>query len=419
MKTKYDLIVVGGGFAGTAAAITAAEKGVDVLLIEKFNCLGGAMSSSLVMPFMNYWSDMPDGSRQYLCGDVFMRMVKEMQAHCPAQNMVALDEEVLKLVLNRMATAAGVRLLFDTTVTGVTVEEGRILSLRAISTAREMEFTADHFIDATGDAELSTLAGCTSMVGRAPDHLCQPMTLCFRMAGVDKAKYAAVRPQITPLYRTFQAEGKIRNPFEQVLVFDTFQEGVLHFNSTRVVKHDPTDPFAVTEAELQAREQVFELWQFLHDNVDGFQNARVLSTAMHIGIRESRKVEGEYTITVEDLKSLCRFPDGIATANYDIDIHNPEGAGTSHYYFGKGEWYEIPYRCLLPRNMQNLLVAGRCVSATHEAQASLRIMPYCAEMGQAAGTAVSVAKASGTTVRDVPMDKVRAILHADGIPLTL
>jgi hypothetical protein len=199
-----------------------------------------------------------------------------------------------------------------------------------------------------------------------------------------------------------------------VLIFGNFNGSVLHFNTTRIVKRDPTDPFDLTVAEIEAREQVFEMLAFLKENIEGFENARVLSTAMQIGIRESRKVIGEYTLTVEDLKSLARFEDGIATANYDIDIHNPEGEGTSHYYFNKDEWYEIPYRCLVPLGMKNLLVAGRCISATHEAQASFRIMPYCCEIGQAAGVAVSVARNRETDLRDADVSEIRDLLRAEG-----
>jgi hypothetical protein len=114
------------------------------------------------------------------------------------------------------------------------------------------------------------------------------------------------------------------------------------------------------------------------------------------------------------LKSLARFDDAIAVGNYDIDIHNPEGSGTSHYYFGDGEWYQIPYRCLVPKGMDNLLVAGRCISSTHEAQASYRIMPFCAELGQAAGVAVGVAKMSRESVRNVDIKKVQEILRSEG-----
>lgn len=419
MQTKYDLIVVGGGFAGVATAISAARQGVDVLLIERCNCLGGAAVNQLVMPFMSYWTTMPETKeRKFLCGGLFLEIVSEMQKLTGFENIARFDEEILKLVLNRMALKAGVKLLFNTTVTDVTVENGKITGIKALGKSRMLELAADHFVDATGDGELSMMAGCGYQVGRDKDGLCQPMTLCFRMGGIDKQTYFRIKPKINQLYKEFQEKGLIRNPRENVLIFDNYNDGVLHFNTTRIVRKDPTDPFAVTEAEVESREQVFEILQFLRENIEGFENARILSTALQIGIRESRKIEGEYTLTQEDLKSLARFDDAIATGNYDIDIHNPEGTGTSHYYFGEGQWYEIPYRCMIPKKMDNLLVAGRCISSTHEAQASYRIMPFCCELGQAAGTAVAVAKKNGTNVRNADVKQVQEILRNEGFFLS-
>jgi len=418
MKRNYDLIVVGGGFAGVAAAISAARQNVDVLLIERCNALGGAAVNQLVMPFMSYWTTMPETKeRKFLCGGLFLEIVAQMQKLSGSENIARFDEEILKLVLNRMALEAGVNLLFNTTVTDVTVEDGNITAIKALGKSKVLELTADHFIDATGDAELSMLAGCSYKLGREKDSLCQPMTLCFRMGGVDKEKYLKNKPKINPLYSEFKEKGLIQNPRENVLIFDNFNDGVLHFNTTRIVRRDPTDPFEVTLAEVEAREQVFEVLNFLKENIEGFENARVLSTALQIGIRESRKVEGEYTLTQEDLKSLARFDDAIATGNYDIDIHNPEGTGTSHYYFGEGQWYEIPYRCMIPKKMDNLLVSGRCISSTHEAQASYRIMPFCCELGQAAGTAVAIAKKNGTNVRNADVKQVQQILKKEGFIL--
>ena len=416
MRNKFDLIVVGGGFAGVAAAISAAKQNIDVLLIEKYNSLGGAAVNSLVMPFMPFWTHMTKKEEKvFLSGDIFLEIIAEMNKISGHKEIsIGFDEEILKLVLNRMALKYGVNLLFNTTVTQAVVSNGKITSVKALGKSLPLELFADNFIDATGDAELSMLAGCSFKVGREKDELCQPMTLCFRMSGVDKKKFCQNQSKINPLYNQFKQKGLIKNPREDVLIFGNFNDGVLHFNSTRIVKRNPTDPFEVTKAEIEAREQVFELHNFLKENIEGFENSRVLSTALQIGIRESRKIDGEYTLTVEDLKNLARFDDAIAVANYDIDIHNPEGSGTSHYYFEDGQWYEIPYRCLIPKNMNNLLVAGRCISSTHEAQASYRIMPFCAELGQAAGTAVAVAVKNNTSVRNVDVGLVQKILRIQG-----
>lgn len=419
MKNKYDLIVVGGGFAGVCAAMEVGRKGLRVLLIDKYNCLGGAAANCLVSPFMNYWTNDPvTEEKKLLTGDLFNEIIDEMEKLGGLHEKGNIfDEEILKLVLNRMCDRYGVQLLFNTTVTDVNKCDDKILSVTAWGKSRKLELFADYFVDATGDAELSVMAGCGYHVGREEDGLCQPMTLCFRMGGIDMELFHANRATINPLYHQFQQKGLIKNPRENVLLFLTMHDGVIHFNTTRVVKHDPTDPADVTKAELLAREQVFEIHNFLKENIPGFEKSYVLSTALQIGIRESRMVEGEYTLTVDDLKSLARFDDAIAVANYDIDIHNPEGSGTSHYYFGAGEWYQIPYRCLLPKDCTNLLVAGRCISSTHEAQASYRIMPFCAELGQAAGAAVSVAVKDNTTLRGVDIKELQSILRSEGFVL--
>ena len=415
MQKKYDLIVVGGGFAGVAAAMEAARHGQDVLLVEKYNALGGAAINCLVMPFMNFWTNDPEtDEKKYLTGDLFLEIVEELRKLDGMDPVRSFHEEPLKLVLNRMCLRYGVELLFNTTVVGAQVEKGKILSLQAWGKSRMLTLQADYYIDATGDAELAMLAGCRYQVGREGDGLCQPMTLCFRLGGIDRERYLLAKPTINPLYNEYQQKGLIQNPRENVLIFRTLQDDVLHFNTTRIVKMDPTDPVAVTKAEIEAREQVYEMYDFLKKNIPGFEKSYVMATALQIGIRESRMVEGEYKLTVEDIKSLARFDDAIAVANYDIDIHNPEGAGTSHYYFGKGEWYEIPYRCLIPKDCANMLVAGRCISSDHEAQASYRIMPFCAELGQAAGAAVSLAKQDGTTLRQVDMQKLQKCLRSEG-----
>ncbi len=410
MNKHYDLIVVGGGFAGVAAAMEASRHGRKVLLVDKYNCLGGTAVGGLVLPFMPY-STREEGNDRPLTGDLFLEIVDGLaELGGLGENRKCFDEEILKLVLQRMCIRYGVELLFNTTVTGAEVENGKIKSLTAWGKSRGMTLTADAFIDATGDAELSVLAGASYQLGREEDGLCQPMTLSFRVGGVDIPKAREHRQLLNETYLKWQAEGKITNPRENVLLFATCHDTVYHFNTTRVVKHDPTDPVAVTKAEIIAREQVFEMMELLKE-IPGYEKAFLQSTALQIGIRESRMVEGLYKLTVEDLKGLARFEDAIAVANYDIDIHNPEGAGTSHYYFAPGDWYEIPYRCLVPKGFRNLLVAGRCISSTHEAQASYRIMPYCSELGQAAGAAVAVAQENGTDLPDVDIKKVQSILR--------
>ena len=240
------------------------------------------------------------------------------------------------------------------------------------------------------------------------------MTLCFRVVGVDEPKFQEEKPQMQELYKEYQAQGRIKNPRENILTFPTLIDDVVHFNTTRIVKKNPTNAQDITMAEIDAREQVFELLCMLKENFDSFKNARLLMTATRIGVRESRMIEGEYILTQEDLLAFTKFEDGIAVSNYEIDIHNPEGTGTSHYFFPAGEYYSIPYRCLTPKATENLLVAGRCISSTHEAQASYRIMPVCASLGEAAGIAAALAKKSMCSVKAVDISLLRKTIQAHG-----
>ena len=416
-NTHYDIIVVGGGFAGAAAAIAAAREGKRVRLIEKYNCLGGAAAFDLVNPFMRYW-DYTEGRRERVmlsCG-LFTEMAQRLEAlgGFRAGGRTCFNEEVLKLMLNRMAIESGVELLFGTYLTDAEAEGGEIRSITVSNVSGNAKLTADCYIDATGDANLAMLAGFAYRVGRESDGLCQPMTLCFRLGNVDQEKFNACKSEINPLYQRLQAEGKIKNPRENVLVFNTVLDGVLHFNTTRVVKLDPTDAEDVTRAELIAREQVFEMIDFLREHFEAFRHCVLLSTGMQIGARESRMIVGEHTLTQEELVACTRFPDSIAVCNYDIDIHSPDGSGTSHYYFPDGQYYTIPYRVLIPRGAKNLLVTGRCVSATHEAQASLRIMPTCATLGEAAGVAAAIACDKGQSVGEIDVTLLRDTLRQKG-----
>ena len=416
---KYDLVVLGGGFAGTAAAISAARAGLSVLLVDKSNCLGGAAVNCLVNPFMpNYTRtddhDVPE--KHSLSQGIFLEIVGELKKLGAADgNPPGLfHEEYLKLVLNRMALAAHVRLLFHSWLADAQVENSRIRSVSVLNKSGRMDLEADYFVDATGDADLAVRAGCPYHLGRSGDGLCQPMTLCFRVANVDIEKYRRARPMINGLYQKMRAQGKIRNIREDVLIFPNLVGGVLHFNSTRIVRRSPVDAFDLTQAEIDAREQVWELFRFMKDNIDGFQHSELLMTASEIGVRESRMIDGEYRLTGEDLKACTRFDDSIALGNYDIDIHNPEGSGTSHYYFPQGQYYTVPYRSLVPRRVDNLLVAGRSISVTHEAQASIRILPIVCCLGEAAGTAVGVVHSAGVPCREADVKLLQQRLKRQG-----
>ena len=408
---KYDLAVIGGGFAGVAAALAAARAGAKVLIVEKSNCLGGAAVNCLVNPFMPYWTEM-DGKRVDLSAGIFKEIHDRLEHHNAMSKESFLEEE-LKYILNEMVAEANIDLLFHAYIFKVEKCDEHIASIVVATKSGEMHVEANYFIDATGDAQLAYLAGCPTVLGRESDHLCQPMTLCFRLGNVDVEKFYESRERLKIAHAQSLAAGELINPRENILVFKTPIHNVLHFNTTRVVRKNPTSPEEVTEAEVLARQQVYEIYEFMKKHADGLENSFLMMTAAEIGVRESRMIVGDYVLTEQDCRNCVKFDDGIAACNYDIDIHNPEGTGTSHYYFPAGEYYTIPYRSLIPKSAENLLVAGRCISSDHGAQASYRIMPVVCCIGEAAGSAVGLAVKQNCTVREIDVKELQNELKSN------
>ena len=408
---RCDVLVVGGGFAGVAAALAAARAGAKVLIVEKSNCLGGAAVNCLVNPFMPYWTEM-DGKRVDLSAGIFKEIHDRLEHHNAMSKESFLEEE-LKYILNEMVAEANIDLLFHAYIFKVEKCDEHIASIVVATKSGEMQIEANYFIDATGDAQLAYLAGCPTALGRESDHLCQPMTLCFRLGNVDVEKFYASREKLKIAHAQSLAAGELINPRENILVFKTPIHNVLHFNTTRVVRKNPTSPVEVTEAEVLARQQVYEIYEFMKKHADGLENSFLMMTAAEIGVRESRMIVGDYVLTEQDCRNCVKFDDGIAACNYDIDIHNPEGTGTSHYYFPAGEYYTIPYRSLIPKSAENLLVAGRCISSDHGAQASYRIMPVVCCIGEAAGSAVGLAVKQNCTVREIDVKELQNELKSN------
>ena len=409
---RYDLAVIGGGFAGTCAALAAAREGASVLIVEKGNALGGAAVNSLVNPFMPN-STKIDGVHTELSQGLFKTICEKLTERCAMHHDTFLEEE-LKLLLNDMVCEAGIDLLFHAYIFKVTRNADKIEAVSVATKMGAMEIEADYFIDATGDAQVAFLAQCPTVLGREPDHLCQPMTLCFRLGNVDKDAFNKSKQSLNKAYNEAQETGEITNPRHNVLVFPTPIPNVLHFNTTRVVMLNPTSPEDVTKAEIIARKQVYEIYNFMKKHADGLENSFLMMTAAEIGVRESRMIVGEYVLTEDDCRAFKKFEDSIAACNYDIDIHNPEGSGTSHYYFPEGKYYTIPYRTLIPKGADNMLVAGRCISSDHGAQASYRIMPTVCTIGEAAGAAMGIAIKARILPKNVDVAELQETLKKNG-----
>jgi len=410
MRERYDVIVIGGGPGGVCAAVGAADQGALVLVVERYGFLGGMATAGLVNPFMPY---KVHGRR--LTSAVFNELLGRLaRAGALAQDEQVFDDETMKVVLDRLVQDHDVDLLLHSTCVGVEMEGRRIVRAQTIGKSGRIDVAGSVYVDASGDGDLAAQAGAPFEIGRSQDGLCQPMTLCFRIGGVSgNPTVHQLRQELTEIYVQAKAKGEIDNPREDVLIFGTLIPGTFHFNTTRVVQRDATDVLDMTAAELEGRRQAAELLDLFRRRSPRFEYAYLAKTAAQIGVRESRRILGEYVLTVDDVLEAVKFEDGIARSRYPVDIHSPTGEGTVIQRLPPGEWYEVPYRCLVPREVDNLLIGSRCISATHEAHSSLRVMPVVAGIGEAAGVAAAWAAREGILPREIDGVRVKqAVLGA-------
>ena len=430
---KYDLVVCGAGPAGAAAAITAARNGLKVCLVERDGCAGGMATSALVNPWMGHWFWSPE-KKQWLSlgGGFFNEIVREMRAvHAvgAALNSAAFDEEQLKCVYDRLLRDAGVEVLYHALVTGVR-RKGRTLDRIVVEgKGGRQEITGTSFIDATGDGDLADLAGCEAAVGRPQDGLTQAMTLSFRLANVNKAPLLATgdlakaRALVDTYFQAARANGSLDYPHRDFIHFyDYPRPGVLHFNMTRINQVSGLSLRDLTKAEIEGRRQAALISDWLIRTVPYFKDAYLAKLAAHVGVRETRHVQGQYFMTHEDVASGRKFPDGIARSAYIIDIHSPVGSGFDHEVKGTkgeakqsyappvGDYYEVPFRSLVPLAVDNLLVACRALSASHAASAAVRVMATMMAVGEAAGLAAALIRTKKTTFPELDGEEIRARL---------
>lgn len=444
--TEYaDVVVLGGGPTGTVAAIAAARTGARVLLVERYGFMGGTSTAAMVGPWMTFHA--ADGN-QVIRG-IPQELVDRMVATGASlghirdplgviYSLTPFDPTGLKFVFDDMVQEAGVKLLLHTLVIGAEVAEGRVCRARLATRDGEMLVEAPVFIDTTGDAFFSKLVGAKLVMGREGDGKVQPMTLVFRMGGVDTEAvlaYMEAHPAefhettsidlvretqyvsasgFFSLWKEAVAQGEVNVPRDRLLFFGTPNPGEILFNTVRVINRNPVDPWDLTAAELEGRRQAREIASLMQRRVPGFAGARLLDVASQIGIRESRRIVGRYTLNEEDVYTANPFEDGVANGAYPIDIHDPTGAGL-RYDDRRVMGYKIPYRCLIPVGFDNLLVAGRCLSANHEALGTARITASCMDMGQAVGAAAALTARKGCATHELPLDELKqAIAHLGG-----
>lgn len=440
VEKHSEVLVVGSGPAGLAAAISAARSGASVRMIERFGFLGGNLTAALVGPCMTSFS--LDGRTQLVRGifDEFVRrMEREGGAVHPSETkngtpyagfirfghdaVTPFDVESAKRVSMEMALEAGVELLLHTWAFDAIVEDGVVRGVVVLNKSGVTYLPADTVIDATGDGDIAAFAGAEFKIGRDTDGLMQPMTLFFRIGNVDDAAVEEYKEEHPEELFPFQSivekateSGRYRLPRRGVQMFKTLEPGVWRINTTRVLGLDGTNARDLTEGEIQARRQVEVLMDFFRKELPGLADCKLIDTAATIGVRETRRVVGEYELTLQDLVDGRHFHDVIAVAGYPVDIHSPTG---THGPFDDGiqptaNVYEIPYRSLVPAKIDGLLVAGRCISATHEALAAVRVMPPSFAMGEAAGIAAAQAVSTRKAVRDIDVSHLQSVLLAQG-----
>jgi hypothetical protein len=442
-----DILVVGGGPAGLGAALGAAGVGAEVVLAERYGFLGGNATAALVMPLMSSFTQrgkpMQVDLRRLLPSDhgpgepvvagafshFLKRLVAAGGAISPSEQtgfVVPFDPEVFKLVALDLLDEAGVKFLlhaFATDVIGHHSLQGVVFETKS----GPVVVKARAVVDCTGDGDIAARAGAAFEVGRDSDELVQPMTLMFRVVEFERsafAAYAQAHPDqwrgvhgLWDLIAKATAAGELDLPREDVLFFATPRKHEVSVNSTRVTGVLGTDVWDLTYAEWQSRRQMRQIAAFLRRYVPGFERSYVVQSGVNIGVRETRRIIGEYQLTATDVLEARKFDDVIARGAYPIDIHNPTGSGTILQRLPAGEAYDIPLRCLLPQTVDRLVVAGRCISGTHEAHSSYRVMPIAMATGQAAGVCAALGARAGKAPRDLPAGHVQQELRRQGADL--
>lgn len=408
-----DILVAGSGPAGIAAAIEAARHGFETVMIEKNGYVGGAITSNMVTTLMG---DVAQGT----IGDEIRSMLGAKDS------VTAIDAEEARHLLEDFLVRNNVRIFLLTTFVD-TICEGDFIKYVVVKTKKGLEaFKAKVFIDATGDGELAYSAKVPFSYGR-DDGLVQPVSIMYHIDGVDKNSTIHCTHEeddfITKDGRSYlevskeaERSGELPKDVSIVRLYPGKTKGEYLVNATQKGKVDTLDVAALTKASFDLRQQVNKINAFIKKNVPGFENIRTLRVADSIGVRESRRFEGEYTLTADDVIMGRKFDDVVVhAASFPIDIHNPEGGGQAETDSIPVQCspYDIPMRCLIPKKIKNLVLSGRNISGTHRAHASYRVMRIAMAVGQASGAIACVLCRS----KSASYADVRSILEKDGVIL--
>ena len=438
---EFDVVVVGGGPAGLAASVSAAKHGARVLLVERYGFLGGMGTAGGVTNFAGLYGRKNGEMRQVVHGvvdDLLARMAAMGGLNAPQDGMQgrirvqAYDVSSLKCAADQLLLASGVQILFHAWAAAVVMQGSRIEALVVETKSGRMAIRATRFIDCSGDADIAHFAGAPYELGDGCGSGLYPTTM-FRVGHVDSAlalpavgEFKAInnwmaKAQVAkPGQYQFPREGAILRPQKNP---SEWRANVTQIGNASGKAMDATDARQLSDGELAGRQQVASYFQFLRDEVPGFANASIVDIAAQIGIRETRRIQGQYVLTGEDILSSSRFDDAIGINAWPMELH---AKGRVDWQFphnwGSGDsdngrvYNDLPWRMLVPCKIHNLLVAGRCASMTHEGQSAARVSGACFAMGQAAGTAAATMSAAQSTA-DVDVKALQKLLVQDGVYL--
>lgn len=439
VRSEVDVLVAGAGPAGTMAAMAAAEDGLRVALVERHAFAGGNMTTGL--PLLGFLSQKGEpiirGLPQRFIDRLAAVNAASEHRRCPLHvSLTLVDPEAVKSVALEMLTERGVYITFHALVAGVVKEGDAVKGIVLEGKSGREAILGKVIVDCSGDGDVAFRSGVPCEKGDERGGM-QPPTLMFCLAGVDTEKLRLSIASEPKLYiadfipneyfgrnRKFIVVGlrglieKARQdglsiPTERTILITALRDGEVWVNMTRVAGVDGTDARSLTQGEIEARRQIHDIQKYLAGYVPGFENCYFTKTAPFLGIRETRRIVGRYVMTREDILSCRHFDDAIAVASYPIDIHRPSDQDCTLEWCG--DCYDIPYGSLVPRGVSNLLVAGRCISSTHEAMAAIRVMPTCMAMGEAAGRAAALAVRRGVAPSDIDVRELQADLTARGV----
>ena len=434
---ECDVCVVGGGAAGMAAATAAANAGARTVLVEESCVLGGNITRGLV----NIDRVAPHGNSLMVKGyflSLLTRMISDGRAIAPdAANLHAIiyDTDYLGHLALYLARKAGAQALLSASLTSASVADRRITSIEVMQAGQRTAIQSDVYIDCTGDGNLGFVAGCNFWQGDAAYHQIQGQTLMFHVGGVDfpalleyeKTKEPPSRTNLATdhqmvglkeFMRRFRSKHpNLGRPQRGILMTRTHTPTVFCLSASEIYGNHLDGPEALASILASLREQDFAIHQTLRREVPAFRDSYIVRMAERPYLREGRRIQGLYQLTAGDVQRAAKFPDGVARGWYPIDLHTSYTGGAVQMRGpGYGAWYDIPYRCLVSRDLDNVLMAGRCISVTHEALGSTRVSALSMALGQAAGVAAAQAAGSRTLPADLPVAALRKELLTQGAP---